>query len=451
MFAWNIGWHQHFSDFPGLDAMEFHLLEHYIHRFSRTYPAFPGPDNSFLSVFVPLAAKSSLVLHSLLALSGIQGLDQSNVEVKAKTLRIRQRALVGCRQLVTRSASVSSHRPLDNMSEDDLLYLLASCMLLLLYEKLTGEGQANWQPHFQFIREVVACYQSRFMKPSSSRMTGTFCFLHSLFAYHDLLRAMQLRTKVFSTFYENSGGLLLNFCYQRGWSLISVGERDSKFYYPRLMVRICAADVTVTEADIYSWDGNMSWLPSFPLGRSIDCHSRISGTAGDNSSDWLRRDETRSLIHTGSKKVDNLSMLSDLYRITAFLLHKQIWDAQHLESGNPRSLMACDVQNQLLQRSELAAQGISLIQELLQGLSFKSTLLWPIGIIMRDLIPEQVAERECLIACLDSLSEYFHMKHFTCLRASLELSWSQAAHGQGRSDQSVGFNTSTTGDTMLLG
>jgi hypothetical protein len=276
MFAWQIGWRQHFSDFPGLDAMEFHLLDHYVHRFSRTYPAFPDPDNPFLSVFVPLATKSSLVLHSLLALSGIQELDQSNVEVKAKTLRMRQRALVGCRQLLTRSASVSSHRPLDNMSEDELLFLLASCMLLLLYEKLMGEGQANWQPHFQFIREVVACYQSRFMKTSFSRMTGTFCFLHSLFAYHDLLRAMQLRTKVFSTFYEESGGLLLNSCYHQGWPLIPVGERDSKFYYPRLMVRICAADVTVTEADIYSWDGNMSWLPSSPLGGSIDCHSRTS-------------------------------------------------------------------------------------------------------------------------------------------------------------------------------
>lgn len=209
MFEWQMGWRQHFSDFPGLDTMELHLLGHYVHRFSRTYPAFPGPDNPFLSVFVPLATKSSLVLHSLLALSGIQGLDQSNVEIKAKTLRMRQRALVGCRQLLTQCASVSSHRPLDNMSEDDLLFLLASCMLLLLYEKLMGEGEANWQPHFQFIREVVACYQSRFMKTSSSRITGTFCFLHSLFAYHDLLRAMQLRTKVFSTFYENSGGLLL--------------------------------------------------------------------------------------------------------------------------------------------------------------------------------------------------------------------------------------------------
>jgi hypothetical protein len=113
--------------------------------------------------------------------------------------------------------------------------------------------------------------------------------------------------------------------------------------------------------------------------------------------------------------------------------------------------MGCDVHNQLLRRSELAAQGISLIQELLQGVSFKSALLWPIGIIMRDLIPEQVAERECLIACLDSLSGYFHMKHFACLRASLELSWSRAAQSQGRLDQSVGFNPTNTGDTMLLG
>lgn len=216
------------------------------------------------------------------------------------------------------------------------------------------------------------------------------------------------------------------------------------------MVRICAADMTVTEADIYSWDGNMSWLPSSPLGSSIDCHSRTSGAAGDDSSDWLLTNETRSLILTGSTKIDELSMLSDLYRITALLLHKQIWDAQHLESGSSRSLLD-GVHNQLLQRSELAAQGISLIQKLLHGLSFKSTLLWPIGIIMRDLIPEQVAERECLIACLDSLSGHFHMKHFACLRASLELSWSRAAHGRSRLDQSVGFNPSTTGDTLLLG
>lgn len=206
--AWQVPevvWHQNPSHFPDLNDMEVFLLDHYIHRFSRTYPAFPGPDNPFLSVFVPLATCSKLVLHSLLALSGIQGLDHSNIETQATTLRVRQRALGDCRRLLARSAAVSPQRPLASMDESDLLYLLAGCMLLLLYEKLTGEGQANWEPHFQFIKEVVTYYQSRFMENSSSGMADTFCFLASLFAYHDLLRAMQLKTTVYSTFYEDRG------------------------------------------------------------------------------------------------------------------------------------------------------------------------------------------------------------------------------------------------------
>ena len=209
MASCQIGWLRSFSNFPGLDTTRSLLLGHYVHGFSRTYPAFPGPDNPFLSVFVPLASKSSLVLHALLALSGIQRLDHSNLAVKSTILQARQKALAGSRQLLARYVNVPSYRPLGDISNDDLLFLLASSMLLLLYEKFTGEGQANWEPHFQFMREVIICYRSRFMR--NSRAAEEFDFLQSLFAYHDLLRAMQLRTNVSSTFYEDSGVLLANY------------------------------------------------------------------------------------------------------------------------------------------------------------------------------------------------------------------------------------------------
>lgn len=209
---------------------------------------------------------------------------------------------------------------------------------------------------------------------------------------------------------------------------------DSKFYYPRLMARICAADMTVTDADIYAWDGNMAWLPSVP-GSLQDCYDcKASEAASDNSVELLLKYEASRVVQTGSRKVDSLSMLSELYRVTASLLHKQTWHAHQFDSGSPGAFLDYNLYDQLLQRSGLAAQGINLIQKLLQGSSFKSALLWPIGIIMRDLIPEQLAERECLISGLDYLSKHFHMKHFDCLRTSLELSWTRPTHDRGKSD-----------------
>lgn len=51
------------------------LLDHYIQRFSRTYPTCSEPTNPFLSILLPLAMESSVVLDALLALSGTQSLE----------------------------------------------------------------------------------------------------------------------------------------------------------------------------------------------------------------------------------------------------------------------------------------------------------------------------------------------------------------------------------------
>lgn len=162
---------------------------------------------------------------------------------------------------------------------------------------------------------------------------------------------------------------------------------------------------------------------------------------------WLPSSPPADLVHTGT----DIPMLSDLYRITAALLHKQKWHVDHMGTEDPRRLNSCEALHLPLQRSELAGQGVRRIQELLQGPTFKSTLLWPIGIIMRDLIPEQVVERESLIDCLDSLSGEFHLKHFARLRASLKLSWSRPFHSRSRLDQSSSPSTFTSADTLLLG
>jgi hypothetical protein len=171
-------------------------------------------------------------------------------------LKTREKALRGCRMLLMRlygPADVGSQlTKVDTTlsTSDDVIDLFASCMLLLLSEKLAGEGEENWSPHLSFIASLCSHTGSRVFP---SRDEGSQ-FLLSLFSYNDLVRSTSLQAPTMSDFYLRGTS-----------SAMQPGPTMSRFTFPKLIARISAGDTTVTDADIAAWDGKMTWFPSFAL------------------------------------------------------------------------------------------------------------------------------------------------------------------------------------------
>lgn len=164
-----------------LGATDSFLLNRYIQRFSRTYPAFSGPTNPFLSILLPLSVQSHVVLDCLLALSAVQSWENENLAMESAMLRLRDKALRGCRSLLVQ----------ESRSQLDITFMLASCVLLSLYEKLAGEGQQNWTPHLHFFAQSLSQHPDLNVWKEGPNTAGsipgshTLKFLTTLFYYND--------------------------------------------------------------------------------------------------------------------------------------------------------------------------------------------------------------------------------------------------------------------------
>ncbi|BCS19842.1 uncharacterized protein APUU_20274A [Aspergillus puulaauensis] len=391
-----------------LDATESVLLDRYVQRFSTTYPAFSGPTNPFLTVLLPLATQSRVVLDSLLALSAVQSWENGSFGMGAAMLRLRQKALGGCRQLLSQlnMRRVELNRPA-GMHDQTIIRVFASCMLLLLYEKLAGEGQENWSPHLSFIAQL--CSQPLFWPVDKE-----FDFLLSLFWYNDLVRSTSLQTPTLSDFYLT--GISTQLSLDR---LSSPG----RFAFPRLIARISSGDPTVTDADIAAWDGRLDWFPSFALVASGDAETR---THWDNR--YLTMDPH---VHCVKHLINNNdptghTIMSELYRISGMVYRRQCVNMP---------------MEQYLSKNCLALWAVQLVQLLPEGSPFESTLLWPIGIVAKELNLLDEPQRAYILARLKALERQFRMKHFSCVIDMLLRSWRA-------SDAGI---ANTINSTILLG
>ncbi|RFU28666.1 hypothetical protein B7463_g7684, partial [Scytalidium lignicola] len=341
-----------------LDITESQLLDHYIHRFSRTYPTFSDPTNPFLRIFLPLSMQSRVVLDSLLALSGVQSWRNGTFAMQDAMLKLRQKALYGCRALLTNliikfqiKKGCSSPSDMDltikiiskcagTVRGEDVLHLLASCAMLLLYEKLTGEGQACWTAHLQFFARLIS-----------------------------------------------------------------------------------AGDPSITDAQIVAWDGRLDWFPSFALValRNRPTHEKIPfGEQG------LIIDPhcTRLDSFTSPNKWDEQGLISVLYRIAAMTYRRQCLRQQQLKHGKTPPITVDE-----LLTGNLSLWATQLVQLLPYGSPYESTLLWPIGIVAKELKSANEAEREYIVFRLRSLEHRFHMKHFQRVREYLIQYWAISDRG----------------------
>lgn len=418
------------SQFPRpLGPTESIFLEHYILRFSRTYPTSSGPSNPFLSIFLPLAMQSDVVFDSLLALSGATRWNDGQAELESDALRFRQRALKGCRTLledIERSSDLGAARSSDLNPRQDktmlkttlaagdqrLLHLLTSSVLFLLYEKVTGD--TAWLPHFTFMNALFERYLQPLLSENScsSDIVETVRFLHQLFLYNDLVRSTSTHTAPLSNFYLSGSvglpGLM------EGLEGASEANDASRYFFPNLISRMGAGDMTVSDADIAAWNGVMDWLPSFALDKNNPRSSR-----GDSEQ----------------------AILSDLYRTTARIYRLRVLaDRGFLtEPTNPTAALG--------DMPQLASWAMSLIALVSEDSTYETALLWPIGIAARELDQSQQIERTNIINRLQSMERRFQMRHFRRAQDFLKSQW----HCQDSGIESTEPGQFPARGTMLLG
>ncbi|KAL5342869.1 fungal-specific transcription factor domain-containing protein [Aspergillus crustosus] len=405
-----------------LDPTESLLLDHYIQRFSRTYPTFSGPTSPFLTVFIPLSTRSRVVLDALLALSGVQSWENGSFGMEEGMLKLRQNALRGCRQLLRQlDLSPDVNEPYTELStqtaNDDMINLFASCMLLLLYEKLAGEGPDNWSPHLSFIAQICARAGFQFIRASASApgmvsWDEVLRFLLNLFLYNDLVRSTSLHTATLSDFYVRDMFPSRN--------QMHTGLSTDRFIFPRLIARISAADKTVTDAEIIAWDGSLNWLPSFSLVSSEKLQHRVLF------------DECLLAMDPHCHRIEDLILPSELtdqklasrlYRIAALIYRRQRaeegWNVLEHETT------PCTARPS----HTLALWAVQLVQLLPRDSAYENTLIWPIGIVARELTVRDDLERGYIISRLQALERHFQMKHFSCVRDHLSNFWMATDQG----------------------
>lgn len=429
------------SDWPfDLDQIEYQLLSHYAQRFSRIYPAFAGPTNPFLQVFLPLSMQSRPVLDALLALSSVSSWENGSFTMQHYMLKLRHQALRGCKELIEQIMSKPDAQDLFKQTSSvghtlqimackasggggtDVVHLLATCGLLLLYEKLSGESEENGTTHLQFfarlfpMRGLLPLTDEAAKDIGESQWNQAIQFLSSLFLYNDLVRSTSFRTPTLSNFYLEEVTFQSS-C--EGPELQVAQPRHSKgrFEFPSLIARLSGGDLSVTDLDIASWDGRLDWFPSFALlpPERVEPHERLpTADPGFTSNLYFRNLGEFTAPASWTERV----IISELYRIAATIYRRQcILSAQVGEARNEYPITSYQATNM----GNLPVWATQLIDVLPSDSPFQNTLLWPIAIVAKELTESH--ERSAIVEKLVLLEKRFKMKHFNVVKEHLESCW----------------------------
>jgi len=419
----------------GLTIYESFLLDHYIRRFSRIYPTFSGPSNPFLSILLPLATQHHAVMSAVLALSGTQFDAHPDTGILKATLRARHRALEGCRALLHCLSSItnqscqnfSNASGMEISQTNDILFTLACCICLLLYEKIVGDGKANWMPHLACLAQVFDQLEvpgnNTILQSikSGNQQRSAFDFIHHLFLYNDLVQSTARKTSTLSTFYLRSltecevvyGAQLPRNTIQAPSVRHANVTKHGRFYYPYLVAKISAGEENVSDACIDGWDGRLDWLPSLSLLGLRDSSKSMPTTSGT----W-RTEEKNNLQTPNEFDPYQNSLTIAIYRETAKVYLRQCLRCQQGHVTMPQSGLA---------PVDLACHATFLISQLPHGSGYESALLWPIGIIGPELTLAKSTERQYLLDRLRALEQRFQMKHFQRVREALMEGWNRSA------------------------
>ncbi|WAO94425.1 Hypothetical protein NCS54_01200700 [Fusarium falciforme] len=336
-------------------------------------------------------------------------------------LFFRYKALRGCRELIESvmkksgvQNEVQSSSTMDviqvvssraaAIDDDDIMHLLATCVLMILYEKLSGERQENASAHLRFFARVfpdrlfLAITNGNPLDNSRQQWNEAMAFLSSLFLYNDLVRSTSLRTSTLSDFYIRHGG------------------PGSRFEFPRIIARLNAGDLSVTDNEIAVWDGRLDWFPSFALDvpdRSEFCERLPVAEPAFVLNPHFRRLETFARPEAWNEQ----GIVSELYRIAASVYRKQKLVSQRFSLGYDHR----ELDENYLEMGNLPSWGVELLRLLSPVSPYDNTLLWPISIIAKELTDEM--ERQFALNRVESLEKRLSMKHFSDVREYLIASW----------------------------
>ncbi|XEV07523.1 hypothetical protein FSHL1_012810 [Fusarium sambucinum] len=397
-----------------LDPLDKNLLDRYTKFFSTTYPTCKDDSNPFLKVLMPLAMRHRPVLDAMLALSCVQSWEKGQFTMDVPMLRYRAKAIRGCSDLVksimsnpqVREESLSqgnqnlipaiTTRTMEIIGDDGIIPLLATSVLLMLYEKLHGEGQENGTIHLQLFAQLFPSQLFRDIldtlaqNSEMSYRNDAMMFLSNSFLYNDIVRSTSLKTSTLSNFYHDK---------------TSLPSMSHRFYFPAIIARISSNDMTITDSDIIAWDGALSWLPSLAL--------QVSGQSEPTELQLLF---DSSLIYDplygelgaylSASNWSEEKLVSELYRVAALIYRRQ-----HQPDTSPSGM------------GNLPGWAIEMLRLMPPGSPFETALLWPIALVGPELTDAnhreyifnrlQMLEQHCKIRTYANISEHL-LKLWEC-------------------------------------
>jgi hypothetical protein len=157
------------------------LFYHFTHVMSKVLTTFGDDSNPMNEIMIPLALGDRTLLHSLLALacSHLLKLQRSeiNPELSAEKNQLHKE-VVNTQTHRVQALKQSSTGTGSQFSSRDRDGLLATSLMLCLYEICEGTGDDSWRMHLDMAREILS------ITPIATMMNP---FLLEFFLYHDSL------------------------------------------------------------------------------------------------------------------------------------------------------------------------------------------------------------------------------------------------------------------------
>lgn len=431
------------------------FLDNYINNFSLTYPTYAASNNPFLSTLIPLALRNETVLHAVLALSGIQVENSHHLGTEVEVLRLRGRVIKGCRHLLEKigptdwsnyltrnsigaiDSSKGDLNPItrgqDQMAVDDEddLALIASVLLMILYDKLSGASCNDVRhhlvfAHFLFEKRIRQNEPGAFAEGACSRyttknkedtrkilrrMSSHYKFLYNVFLYNDLLAGIASNLPTLSEYDLAISAIALgdnpgySTWHEEQSSIVAQIKR--RYYFPTLLSIINNRHAEVSMADIDAWDRQMSWLPSFSNinygvtrlpsnSRRLNTshHTRSQGSASPRDSGSFE-DYVISEIYTNAAKILYVQRLRESSS-TELPVIKSICDPQEVEFDH--------------NIGDFTSAFVSQLRQLPENSIYENALLWPIGVVAKEVTdPSDV---DYVLWRLNKLEQKFKLKLF---------------------------------------
>lgn len=249
----------------GVDsAMQQNMFCHFVNTTSKFLTTLSGQSNPFNQVVIPMALSDQTLMNTLLCLAGshllkVQG-TVSNEKLAAERCRLHQNAVR------TQAVRIEDLRR-GSGALFKLQYrecVLATSLLLCLFEICEGTGDDSGKAHLETAREIIT--MGSMPTSSTSRTTDINPFLLEFFLYHDSLATVTSPSPVLKPQFHSLSQLP-----DQDTSLVGVQDGLINFITQISALR-AEADTSKHQPDgniicraVQIWQDLANWKPKFPM------------------------------------------------------------------------------------------------------------------------------------------------------------------------------------------